>query len=403
MSDYTMFQAALGLGREWVVEKTDFNINEKRLDIYLNFKLGSKFKCPECATLCGAYDSNQLSWQHLNFFQYKTYLHAWVPRIECPEHGVKKIDVPWARDRSGFTLLFEAMIMELSDKMPVKDIADMVGVEDTRIWRIINAYVMADLSKSDLSTVRKVGVDETSCKKGHKYVSLFVDLEKNKVIYVTEGKDSSTIQRFKAHLSKYGGNPDNITEFSCDMSPAFILGIETHFPKASITLDKFHVIKLLNKAVDETRREEQVHEKNLKSSRYLWLKNPENLSEKQKKKLNSLTSLNLKTTKAYQMRLIFQRIFSNDNVTFNREEKLVEWYNWAIRSRIEAIVNFARTLKKHWKGITRWFYSRITNGILEGLNSLVQMAKSRARGFRSVEYFKLIIYRVAGDYGYLPT
>ena len=96
------------------------------------------------------------------------------------------------------------------------------------------------------------------------------------------------------------------------------------------------------------------------------------------------------------MRLIFQRIFSNDNVTFNREEKLVEWYNWAIRSRIEAIVNFAQTLKKHWKGITRWFYSRITNGILEGLNSLVQMAKSRARGFRSVEYFKLIIIGLQG-------
>ena len=292
--------------------------------------------------------------------------------------------------------------MALVDQMPVKDIADMMEVEDTRLWRIIEHYVNKDLERSDLSTVRRIGVDETSSQKGHKYVSLFVDLDTRKVVFVTKGKDSSSVQAFKDHLIKYGGSPERITDFSCDLSPAFINGIEDNFPRAHITFDKFHVMKLLNNAVDETRRSEQVEEKDLKKTRYIWLKNPENLTKKQKEKLQSISSLQLKTGRAYRMKLIFQRIFSAEPVTFDRVEALRKWYGWAIRSRIDAIVEFAKTLKRHWEGITHWFVSTINNAILEGLNSLVQAAKTRARGFRSIEYFKLIIYRVAGKMVYLP-
>ena len=402
MRDFDIFQAALGLGEEWFVTKTEFDSENKRLDIYLDFQRGSKFPCPICKSPSGAYDASQQTWQHLNFFQYKTYLHAWVPRISCDEHGVKQISVPWARERSGFTLLFEAMIMALVDQMPVKDIADMVGVKDTRLWRIVEYYVNQALERSDLSTVRNVGVDETSSQKGHRYVSLFVDMDTKKVIFVAKGKDSSTIQQFRDHLIKYGGLPEVINEFSCDLSPAFISGIQEYFPYAHITFDKFHVMKLLNNAIDETRRNEQIEEKDLKSSRYIWLKNPENLTEKQKKKLDSLSSLQLKTGRAYRMKLVFQQIFSTEPVSFNREEALKKWYRWAMHSRIAPIIEFAKMLKRHWNGIVRWFESNLTNAILEGLNSLVQAAKARARGFRSVEYFKLIIYRVAGKLGCLP-
>jgi len=403
MNDLSIFQAALGLGKEWFVTKTEFDAENKRLDIYLDFERGSKFTCPVCETECGAYDAKQQTWQHLNFFQYKTYLHAWVPRISCKDHGVKQINVPWARERSGFTLLFEAMIMTLVDQMPVKNIADMMKVEDTRLWRIIEYYVQSDLKRSDLSKVRRVGVDETSSQKGHRYVSLFVDLDTRKVIFVVKGKDSLTVKAFKDHLLAYRGDPQKIREFSCDLSPAFISGIQEYFPLAKITFDKFHVMKLLNTAIDETRRAEQLDEKDLKSSRFIWLKNPENLTVKQKTKLESLTSLKLKTGRAYRMKLVFQEIFSNDPVSFDREEALRKWYNWAMHSRIDPIVDFAKTLKRHWDGIVRWFVTRINNAILEGLNSIVQAAKARARGFRSVEYFKLIIYRVAGNYGCLPT
>lgn len=401
MKDLDIFQAALGLGEEWVVVKTEFNPQGKRLDIYLDFIPGAQFPCPVCHKPTRVYDTTERTWQHLNFFQHATYIHARLPRIDCETDGVKQIQVPWARERSGFTLLFEAMIMALADEMPICSIAEMVGVHDTRIWRVVEHYVSKDVNDLDLSQVTRVGVDETSSKRGHNYVTLFVDMDTSKVIFVTKGKDADTLKAFTSHLKKHKATADQILEFSSDLSPAFISGITTYFPDAHITFDKFHVMKLLNKAVDETRRSEQVHEKNLKSSRYIWLKNPNNLSKKEQAKLDSLSEKKLKTGRAYRMKLVFQELF-----TYNEESAktgLKKWYVWAMHSRLEPIKAFARTLKRHWNGIVRWFTTKLTNGILEGLNSLVQAAKARARGYRSVEYFKLMIYMVAGKMGRLPT
>lgn len=401
MKDMDIFQAALGLGEEWIVVKTEFKPQEKRLDICLDFLPGTQFPCPVCNLPNTVYDTTERTWQHLNFFQYATYIHARLPRIDCQKDGVKQIQAPWARERSGFTLLFEAMVMALSDEMPICSIAEMVGVHDTRIWRIIEHYVNKDVNNLDLSKVAKVGVDETSSKRGHHYVTLFVDMDTSKVIFVTKGKDADTLKAFTAHLEAHKGSPDQILEFSSDLSPAFISGITTYFPNTHITFDKFHVMKLLNKAVDETRRCEQTQEKNLKSSRYVWLKNPNNLSKKEQIKLDTLSGKKLKTGRAYRMKLIFQELF-----TYEEDHALSclkKWYVWVMHSRLEPMKAFARTLKKHWDGIVRWFKTKLTNGILEGLNSLVQAAKTRARGYRSVEYFKLMIYMVAGNMGRLPT
>ncbi len=401
MKDLDIFQAALGLGEEWTVVKTEFNPQGRRLDIYLDFHPGTQFPCPICNLPNKVYDTTERTWQHLNFFQHATYIHARLPRVECQTDGVKQIQVPWARERSGFTLLFEAMVMALADEMPICSIADMVGVHDTRIWRIIAYYVNKDVDNLDLSKVVKVGVDETSSKRGHHYVTLFVDMDTSKVIFVTKGKDADTLKAFTAHLEAHKGRADRILEFSSDLSPAFISGITTYFPNAHITFDKFHVMKLLNKAVDETRRSEQTQEKDLKSSRYVWLKNPNNLSKKEQAKLNTLSGKKLKTGRAYRMKLLFQELFTYEEG--RAISGLQKWYIWAMHSRLEPIKAFARTLRKHWNGIVRWFKTRLTNGILEGLNSLVQAAKARARGYRSVEYFKLMIYMVAGKMGRLPT
>lgn len=401
MKDLDIFQAALGLGEEWMVSKTEFKAQEKRLDIYLDFAPGTQFPCPVCNLPSKVYDTTERTWQHLNFFQYATYIHARLPRVDCDADGIKQIQVPWARERSGFTLLFEAMIMALADEMPVLSIAEMVGVHDTRIWRIIEHYVNKDVDNLDLSKVLNVGVDETSSTRGHHYVTLFVDMDTSRVIFVTKGKDADTLKAFSDHLGTHKGSADQILEFSSDLSPAFISGVAKYFPNAHMTFDKFHVMKLLNAAVDETRRSEQTQEKDLKSSRYVWLKNPNNLSKKEQTKLDSLSGKKLKTGRAYRMKLLFQELFTYD------EERAItglkKWYFWATHSRLEPIKAFARTLKKHWDGIVRWFKTKLTNGILEGLNSLVQAAKARARGYRSVEYFKLMIYIVAGKMGRLPT
>ena len=401
MKDLDLFQAALGLSEEWIVVKTEFKAQEKRLDIFLDFAPGTQFQCPICATKNSVYDTTERTWQHLNFFQHATYIHARLPRVDCQKDGIKQIQVPWARERSGFTLLFEAMIMALADEMPICSIADMVGVQDTRIWRVIEHYVNKDVDNLDLSKVQNIGVDETSSKRGHHYVTLFVDMDTSKVVFVTKGKDADTLKAFKEHLETHKGIVDQILEFSSDLSPAFISGIAQYFPKAHITFDKFHVMKLLNTAVDDTRRSEQVQEKDLKSSRYVWLKNPCNLSLKERTKLDSLSSKKLKTGRAYRMKLLFQECF-----TYGEEHAVInlkKWYFWAMHSRLEPIKVFARTLRKHWNGIVRWFKTKLTNGVLEGLNSLVQAAKARARGYRSIEYFKRMIYMVAGKLGRLPT
>jgi transposase len=401
MRDIDLFQAALGLDKYWLVTKSEFNPSEKRLDIFLDFVPGTLFPCPECAGVSKVHDTVEKTWRHLNFFQHEAYLHARVPRIRCEDHGVKLVDVPWARKHCGFTLLFEAMILAMANQMPINAIAAMVNETDKRLWRILEHYIKRDLEQQNLSTVTKVGVDETSTKRGHCYVSLFVDMDTGRVIYVADGKDSSTLEAFKTHLIEHKGDPEKISEFSCDMSPAFISGIAQHFSNAKITFDKFHVIKLLNKAIDDVRREERITEVGLKSSRYLWLMNPQNLSSKQRRKLESLSSLKLKTARAYRMKLVFQDVFKYDD-RFG-EYALRKWYNWAVRSRLDPIKAFAKMLKEHWNGIVHWFKSGLTNGILEGLNSLVQAAKARARGYRSVHNFKLIIYMIAGKMGRLST
>jgi transposase len=401
MKDLDLFQMALGLDEKWHVVKSAFNPNEKRLDIYLDFAPGQTFPCPECSGEVKVHDTVEKTWRHLNFFQHEAYLHARVPRVRCPEHGVKLVTVPWARQQSGFTLLFEALILALADQMPVAAIASLVGETDKRIWRIIKHYVERNLERQDLSQVTRVGVDETASKRGHSYVSLFVDMDTRNVIFVTEGKDAATVQAFKDHLVKHGGSSEQIREFSCDMSPAFISGIEEHFPAAHITFDKFHVMKLLNKALDEVRRQEQITEPGLKCSRYIWLKNKGKLSAKQEKRLSSLSMLKLKTARAYQMKMVFQKAFTYEGRL--GVYALQKWYDWAIRSRLDPIKQFARTLKEHWDGIVRWFESKLTNGLLEGLNSLVQAAKARARGYRSTENFKLMIYLIVGNMGRLST
>jgi transposase len=397
MKDTELIQIALMLTPPWKVAEYQFDVNQERLNIHLDFLKGSQFSCPVCDQAdCAVHDTKEKSWRHLNFFQHETYMTARVPRIKCSNCGVRLINVPWARAGSEFTLLFEAYIMILAPSMPVKRIAELVSEHDTRLWRMIQHHVDEAREEADYSDVKKVGVDETSSKRGHNYVSLFVDLEKQKTIFATEGKDSATVELFKDDLSKHHGDPEAIVDVSCDMSPAFIKGVEENLINAAITFDKFHVLKGLNEAVDEVRRQEQKDHPELKNSRYIFLKNPENLTDKQANRLEDikLKNLNLKTIRAYQIRLNFQELWLLP--PDQAEAFLKKWYFWATHSRIEPVKEAAYTIKRHWDGVLNWFKSRINNGILEGFNSLVQAAKARARGYRTTEYLITMIYLITG-------
>ena len=388
----------------WYIKDIDFNAELKQLDIWIDFQKGSKFLCPKCSDEnCSVYDTVEKVWRHLNFFEYKTYLHCRVPRVKCNDCGVHQIEVPWTRKQSGFTLLMDAIILTLAQSMPILKVAKMLDERDTKIWRVIIYYVKKSRAKEDFSRVSIVGIDETSFKKGHKYVTIVADIENSKVLYVCEGKDASTLTKFNEDLTNHGGEPTMIRSISCDMSPSFINGIKNEFPDSKIIFDKFHVMKMMNEAVDEVRKQEQLTVKELKNSKYLWLKNENNLSKEQSERFLSLKNQNLKTVRAYNIKSSLQEFWNSQNRK-EATQYLKKWYFWATHSRLTPITEAANTVKKHWEGIMNYFDSKITNGILEGINSIVQLQKRNARGFKNIYYFINMIYLKLGKLKFeLPT
>lgn len=403
MDEKGLFTLALGVEKPWEVVRIEFDEGAGRLDLYLDYPKGSKFRCPEDGQLCGVYDSEERTWRHLNFFQYKAYLHARLPRVNCKRHGVKTVEVSWARPQAGFTLLMEALILALAKAgMTARQIGQMTGEHDTRVWRVLEHYVERSRAQEDYSQVEAVGVDEMSRARGHEYVTNFMDLGLRRVIFSTEGKDAGSLERFREDLEAHGGEAGQVKEFCLDMSGAYIKGIERFFPAAHRSFDRFHLVQLLNEAVDKVRRQEQREHPELKGSRYVWLKNERNLTERQRQRFEQLRTRKLKTVRAYQLRVAFQDYFELE--ASEAEPFLIWWYNWAIRSRIGPMVEVARTIRRHWQGVVRYHVSRVSNGVLEAIHSLIQAAKRKARGYRSSRKLITMIYLIAGKLDFdLPT
>lgn len=398
-----LFEQALGVKSPWFIKDIDFDLSEKRLNIHIDFKPGTNFEyISEEDGISGkfpAYDTKTKTWKHLNFFEHECYLHCRVPRVNPEDGKYRTIKTPWEGKSLGFTLLLEALLLQLCTEMPVNAVSRLTKIDDNKIWRMLDAYVKEARSHEDFSDVTSVGMDETSKRKKHDYVTLFVDLKKRKTIFVTEGKDNTTVDDFVSDLKEHGGAPDNITDLSCDMSPAFIKGARKYLPKAKVTYDKFHIIKIINEAVSEVRKSESSENELLKGTRNIFQKNRANMSEKQLEYLQhklELKGLRLKTVRAFHLRESFQEIYKAES----KDEfinKLEHWYSWARRSRLKPMKEAAETIKNHWNGVVQWFDSRINNGILEGLNSIIQSAKSKARGFRTFRNFKIIIYLVTAS------
>jgi transposase len=387
----SLFTLALGLAPPWEVMALNLDAKEKRLDIKVDFAPGSMFPCPECGKACNVHDAAWHTWRHLNFFEHLTYIEGRQPRTKCDRHGVLTAGVPWARPGSNFTLLFDALVLEMArNGLTVAAVARMVGENDTLIWRLLEHYVDEARARADFSGVTSVGVDETSRQKNHVYVTVFADMVASKVMFVTEGKDHTTVADFKGDLLAHGGTVENVTDFSLDMSQAFIKGILEAFPTAHLTFDRFHVIQLMNDAIDEVRRKEQKVRPELTGTRYDWLKNEAAVEPGHKPEFDALRKSTLATARAYHIKTMLQELYEQH--PDDAEAWFRRWYYWATHSRLEPVIRVAKTLEAHFHGIIRWFKSGLSNGLLEGINSLIQSAKARARGFRSARKMKTIIY-----------
>ena len=399
MVEQELFTAALGLTAPWRLARSEFDKEAGRLDLYLEYPRGARFACPEPGCVesqCPVHDTEAKTWRHLDFFQYQAHLHAKVPRVRCPEHGVRMVAVAWARPGSGFTLLFEALLITFATAMPVLQVAKFTGEHDTRIWRVLEHHVGGERAKLLFTHVERVGVDETAAARGHDYVSVFMDLDEHRVLFVTEGRTGETVQRFAEDLKAHGGYPEAVGSVSCDMSPAFISGVREHLSNADITFDRFHIMKQLGEAVDEVRRDEAKDRPLLlRRTRYLWLTNRANLTEAKQRELVWLTrpSLQLATARAHRWREDFQGFY--DQPADQAEAYLTRWCAGAMRSRLKPVKDFVGMVKRHWNGILAWHQSHLTTALLEGTNSLIQAAKARARGYRNKKYMITIIYLIA--------
>lgn len=253
---------ALGLGVEFPWRLVDQRLSMSKqphvLEIFLEAERGSTFPCPECGTACKAHDFKEFTWRHLNFFQHHCLITARVPRTDCPDHGVRRANVPWARNGSGFTLLFEQAAMTLVREMPVLAAARFMNITDKRLWRIVEYYVTKAMERLDLSGLTAFAFDETASKRGHNYVTVFIDADRKNepVIFATPGKGKKTVKEFKTFVKQRGGKPERIREVVCDMSPVFLAAIGKEFPAAAVTVDWFHVVQLFTRAVDDVRKAE---------------------------------------------------------------------------------------------------------------------------------------------------
>jgi transposase len=365
------------------------------LHLWIGFVPGSRFP-DEANELCPVHDTVERQWQHLSFFEHTCYLHCAVPRITTSNGKVRNVDVPWARPGSGFTLLFEALAMAMIEReMPVNRVAEILKVNPQRIWTIFNHWMGVARDADDPSSLTKLGVDETSTKKGHQYVTLGVDLDQSRVIHVTEGKGKATLESIRKHLESKGATQEQVEQISMDLSPSFIAGAAASFPAAQITFDRFHVVKLLNEAMNQVRMAERQEHEGLRGHKYTFLRNRDTLSDKQATALADMIKLYPTLGEAYRLKELFNDLWSMPDKPA-AEAFLRLWCTEVDAAKIPAFMRFANTVRAHWSGIVHFVESRITNGILEGINSKIQLAKRRARGYRNINNFINMIFFLCG-------
>lgn len=405
-----LFTAALGVDEPWKVASVRFAPEDDAVHFDLVCD-ASRLPCPACgATDQPIHDRLERDWQHLHFFQYRALLHAKVPRVRCSQcgkHGdpeVKQAKVPWARERSGFSLLFEAMVVTLAgmSKLPVRQIGALLGVTEGRLWRSLDALVDEAYAEADMSGVKAIGIDEKNVGRGRVVTVVHEAEDKGRVLHVSEGAKAENVAKFKEALQDHGGDPEKVDLATLDMGRAFIAGVQEHLPQADLCFDPFHIIKMANEAVDEVRRAEVKHFPELKRTRYHWLKDASDWTRKELN-LHWLRHSGLKTARAWRLKerlrdILAWRRCSNVPVLL----LLQGWISWARRCRLPAFKRLGGTLRRHWEGICNMLRYANSNARAESINADVQAAISRARGFRTFRNLRTMVYLLKGGLD-LPT
>jgi len=406
MRDKDLYAKILGIKSPWQVSEVDLNVPKGEVTVRVKQKEGMRSCCPNCGKESPGYDARTRRWRHLDTCQYKTILIADVPRVKCEEHGVVTVSVPWAEPGSGFTAMFEALVIDWLKEASTLGVSRLMGLSWNAVDGIMQRAVERGLLRREETNVTQIGVDETAFRKRHDYVTIVSDQAAGTVLHVGDDRKKQGLKDWYDSLNE--GQRGAIESISMDMWPAFINATLESIPGAEdkIAFDKFHVAKYLGEAVDKVRRQE--HKAlmiegydDLKGSKYVWLYNPENMTRKHKMRFKMLRESTLKTARAWAIKEMAMSLWHYVSKTWARKG-WEQWLSWAVRSRLKPIRNVARIIKEHLWGILNAIILKVSNGPAEGLNSRIKTIKVRSRGFRNKRRFANAIYFHLGGLDLYP-
>jgi transposase len=399
MTNTQLFTAALGLHRPWSVTSVDF----KEVDGSILNELHIRISHDRQSTLepVSIHDHVEKTWEHLNFFQHRCYIHCSVPRIYDAEKKVKMMDVPWARSGSGFTLLFEAFALGLLQSgVSMSKAGKMLSVDGKLICRIMKHYVNKSLKEETLNAVEKIGIDETSVKKGHQYMTVVVSLDEKKVIGIAEGRDEFALGAALGEAEERGADVVSAKAVAMDLSPAYTAAVQNLLPNTQIVYDRFHLEQMVSKAVDEVRRIEASQNRDLRNSKYIFLRNESRLSKEQTERLHYLQITFPALGEAHRLKEQFKEVWQNKREA--AKEAFESWLNMAENSGIAPFKRVVNSFKAHMSGIVAYFEHLITSGFVERINLTIQEIKRIAKGYRNFENYKAMIYLRLGQLEKIP-
>lgn len=364
--------------------------------------------CSKCHQKRPGYDTlPERSFEFVPFWQIAVFFIYSMRRVNCPDCGIRVEEVPWAVGNCHLTIMYKWFLSAWAKRLSWIEVASIFHVSWSTVFRCVSAAVEWGLKHRDLSGIESIGVDEVQWQKGHEYLTLVYQIDKGmkRLLWIGVDRSQATLRRFFKELPEIVRN--EIKYVCSDMWKPYLKVIAEELPKTVHILDRFHIMKAINKAIDKVRAEESRKLKSdgfepiLKNSRWCLLKRRENLTENQTVKLKELLKYNLKTVKSYLMKEDFQRFWKFKSTGWARRF-LREWCDRTMRSKIEPMKQVAKMLRKHEELLLNWFKARgqISAGIVEGLNNKLKLRSRKSYGFRTFEVAEIALYHELGN---LPT
>jgi transposase len=407
MDDKKLFTKILGLKPPWFITKVVFNESEQRIDIYVDHESHIQIRCPECEKFFGTYDhSPERVYRHLDTCQMQTYVHVCLPRVNCPTHGVKQIISEFGENSSEMTFAFESHVLRVARECNLTATAGLCGLSWDQSWSALKRAVARGQARKEHRIPRRIGVDEKSFARGHKYETLVYDIDAGTVEFVCDKRDQKSLEVYYKQFEIE--QRTQVQAVAMDMWDPYIAATKAYIPdaKKKIVFDRFHVMQHVLKAVDKVRKKEhkELSEKGteiLKGTRYLWLWNSENIPEWRKEEFEELRAKDLKVCRASAIKENLRHMWDY-RYEANMRKYFTSWYFWATHSRLEPIKKAAKTLKTHLDNIVTYARHRITNALAESMNAKIEKVKRLACGFRNRNHYRTAIYFHCGGLDLFP-